>query len=202
MKQFSLALNILLLAAVGFLYYKTFNNSNTNVSKVSGTQPVKLVDSNATNIKVAYVDLDSLNENIIFFKQKRKALEQLQRNNENELETDLKQLEAKQYSFREKNPNPTPEQFESFRAQLMKDQENIEVKKQRYSNNISQQNFEMVEKIRKELKEFFAVYNQQKKYQYIFTTSNNLEYLLYKDSSLNITSEVVKGMNEKLAVKQ
>jgi outer membrane protein len=202
MKQFSLALNILLLAAVGFLYYKTFNGSNVNVSKVNGTQPIKLVDSNATNIKVAYVDLDSLNENIIFFKQKRKALEQLQRNNENELETDLKQLEAKQYSFREKNPNPTPEQFESFRAQLMKDQENIEVKKQRYSNNISQQNFEMVEKIRKELKDFFAVYNQQKKYQYIFTTSNNLEYLLYKDSSLNITSEVVKGMNEKLAVKQ
>lgn len=200
MKNLSLVLNVVLLAAVGFLYYNNFSGSGSNKSG-NGIAVSKVKDSTAAVNKVAYVDLDSLNEKIIYFKQSRKELEQLQKSNESEITNDMRALEAKQNSFMQKNPNPTPEDVQNLRAQLMQDQDNIEAKKQKYTQVLNQKNFELVEKIRKDLKDFFAEYNKNKKYQYILTTSNDLDYILYKDSTLNITNEVIKGMNEKLKVK-
>ncbi|MFN8253955.1 MAG: OmpH family outer membrane protein [Ferruginibacter sp.] len=201
MKNLSVVLNIVLLAAVGFLYYLKFSGKDTK--KTAGS-PVaaKAGDSIAADIKVAYVDLDSLNEKIVYFKQKRKEIEQQQRNNEAEINNDLRMLEAKQNSFIQKNPNPTPDEVQQIRAQLAQDQQGIEAKRQKYTQSLNQQNFEMVEKIRKELKDFFAEYNREKKFHYILTTSADLDYIIYKDSTLNITNDVIKGMNEKLKVKQ
>ena len=55
-----------------------------------------------------------------------------------------------------------------------------------------------MEDIQTKLKDYLAEYNQEKNFQYIFTTGNGLDYMVYKDSSLNITGEVIEGMNEKL----
>ena len=50
--------------------------------------------------------------------------------------------------------------------------------------------------IQKKLKDFLTAYNEDKNFNYIFTTGNGLEYMVYKDSSLNITADVIKGMND------
>jgi hypothetical protein len=55
-----------------------------------------------------------------------------------------------------------------------------------------------MEDIQKKLKDFLSVYNKYKKYMFIFTTCTGLDYLVFKDSSLNITYDVFKGMNEKM----
>ena len=52
--------------------------------------------------------------------------------------------------------------------------------------------------IQKKLKEFLTDYNKDKKYMYILTTGTGLDYMVYKDSSLNITNDVIRGMNEKM----
>ena len=52
--------------------------------------------------------------------------------------------------------------------------------------------------IQKKLKEFLTDYNKEKKYMYILTTGTGLDYMVYKDSTLNITKDVIKGMNEKM----
>lgn len=201
MKNLSVVLNIVLLAAVGFLYYLNFSGKESKKATGVAVAP-KTGDSISADIKVAYVDLDSLNEKIVFFKQKRKEIEQQQKNNEAEINNDLRMLEAKQNNFIQKNPNPTPDDVQQIRAQLAQDQQGIEAKRQKYTQSLNQQNFEMVEKIRKELKDFFAEYNREKKFHYILTTSSDLDYIIYKDSTLNITNDVIKGMNEKLKVKQ
>lgn len=200
MKNLSLILNVVLLAAVGYLYYANFSGA-AGKKNLSGTVVAKAKDSLAADVKVAYVDLDSLNEKITYFKQSRKDLEQLQKSNEAEITNDMRALEAKQNNFMQKNPNPTPEDVQSLRAQLMQDQENIESKKQKYTQVLNQRNFELVERIRKDLKDFFAEYNRDKRYHYILTTSSDLDYILYKDSTLNITNEVIKGMNDKQKAK-
>ena len=33
---------------------------------------------------------------------------------------------------------------------------------------------------------------------YIFTTGTGMDYMVYKDSSMNITDDVIEGMNEKM----
>ncbi len=201
MKNLSIALNIVLLAAVGFLYYKFFSvkSSNGNSEKVAVT---KVKDTSNTALKVAYVDLDSLNEKIVYFKQSRRDIEQQQKTVEAEITGAYKALEAKQNSFSKQNQNPTPDDIQNFRAQLMQEQQNIETKKQNYTQQLNQKNFELVELIRKNLKDFLTDYNLQKKYHYILTTTSDFDYMIYKDSTLNITNDVIKGMNEKMKLKK
>ena len=53
--------------------------------------------------------------------------------------------------------------------------------------------------MQKQLKAFLNEYNADRNYrQYILTTGTGLDYLVYKDSSMNITDDVVNGMNEKM----
>ena len=56
----------------------------------------------------------------------------------------------------------------------------------------------IMEGIKKHLRDFLAEYNKEKNYMYIFTTGTGLDYMVYKDSTLNITADVIKGMNEKM----
>ena len=55
-----------------------------------------------------------------------------------------------------------------------------------------------MEDMQSKLKEFMNEYNKEKKYTYIFATGTGLDYFFYKDSTLNITSDIVKGLNKKM----
>jgi outer membrane protein len=198
MKNFYLVLNVVLLIAVGYMFYYNFSHKSNTTAAVANGQLFKNNDSGATTLKIAYVELDSLNENITYFKQRRKELEQQQKVVEAELMNDYKGLEDKQRNFIQKNPNASPEEIQNIRAQLAQGQQDIETKKQTQSQQLSQRSFELMESIQKKLKEFLAEYNKEKKYQYILTTGGGMDYIILKDSTLDITKDVIKGMNEKL----
>jgi outer membrane protein len=198
MKNLSLVLNIVLLAAVGYLYFYNFSGTKSNIVPAPDGVIKKTTDSVGTLPRIAYVDLDSLNENIVFFKQRRKELEQQQKTIETEIMADYKALETKQNNFIQKNPNANPEQIQDMRLQLAQGQQDIEAKKQKQTQQLNQKNFELMETIQKKLKAFITAYNKTKKYQYILTTGSGIDYLIYKDSTLNITKDVVQGVNDML----
>lgn len=197
MKNLSIILNMLLLIAVGYLYFYNFSGKKKESLPV-GDGAAEKADSIPLWPRIAYVDLDSLNENIVFFKQRRKELEQVQKNIEAEITADYKVLETKQNNFLQKNPNANPEQVQDMRLQLAQGQQDIEAKKQKKVQQLNQSNFELMEKIQEKLKAFIREYNKEKKYQYILTTGSGIDYLIYKDSTLNITRDVIKGVNEML----
>lgn len=196
MNRLSIGLNIILLVATGYLYYYNFSGKKNN-STISNTASNKKGNDSCVNQpNIAFVELDSLNENLLFFKQRRKELELQQKQIETEITNDYKELEAKQNSFLQKNPNASPEEIQNIRALLMKGQQDIETKKQNQTQLLNQKSFDLMENIQKNLKQFLAEYNKEKKYQYILTTGSGLDYLIYKDSTLDITKDVIKGMNE------
>ncbi len=197
MNKLSVALNLVLIAAVGFLYYYNFSAKKGGVPAAT-TQLLK--DSCTNPHRIAYVELDSLNENLVYFKQKRKDLEALQKQMEDKISADYKDLDAKQNNFVKNNPNATPEQIQNIRAQLAQGQQDIEVEKQKKTQELNQKSFELMENIQKNLKQFLAEYNKEKRYQYILTTGSGIDYLIYKDSTLDITKDVIKGMNIKMKV--
>lgn len=198
MKNVSLILNIVLLIAVGYLFYSDFAVKKKVAAVSSSTKALRINDSASQHTGIAYVELDSLNENITYFKQRRKELEQQQKSIESDLANDYKSLETKQNAFFQKNPNANPEDVQNLRLQLAQGQQEIENKKQTQMQMLQQKSFELMEYIQKNLKEFLADYNKEKKYQYILTSGSGIDWLIYKDSTLDITEEVITGMNEKL----
>ena len=83
----------------------------------------------------------------------------------------------------------------------MGEQQNIETKKQTQGQALSEDSFKFTEGLQKDLKDFLEEYNKEKKYMYILTTGTGLDYLVYKNPALNITNDVIKGMNIKMNAK-
>jgi outer membrane protein len=197
-KNLSLVLNLVLLAAVGYLYYYNFSGRKTNKGPVKNENYAATVDSNCKRPPIAYVELDSLNENITYIKDKRKELDIEQKAIEEQWQDGYRGLEAKKNNFLKKGAAITQEEAQDFQGKLMQEQQQIDNKKQELSQKLSEKSFSFMDDIQKRLKEFLTEYNKEKKYMYILTTGTGLDYMVYKDTSLNITNDVIKGMNEKM----
>ena len=98
MNKLSVALNLILIAAIGYLYYYNFSGKKAGTSSVTGSTQL-LKDSCTTQHRIAYVELDSLNENLVFFKQKRKDLEAEQKKVEDKITADYRALDEKKNIF-------------------------------------------------------------------------------------------------------
>ncbi|MBP9098438.1 MAG: OmpH family outer membrane protein [Ferruginibacter sp.] len=201
MKNLSLVLNVVLLVAVGVLYYLHFSGKTPSSSKsVMAAVPKPVITGNG-QVAIAYVELDSLNENITYIKTKRKELEAEQRSIETEWENGYRGLEAKKDNFLKKGNAITQEMAQEFQGQLLQEQQQIDEKKQNLSQRLNEKSYKFMDDIQKKLKDFLAEYNSLRNFTYIFTTGTGLDYMVYKDSSLNITADVIAGMNEKMSAK-
>lgn len=198
MKNLSLILNMVLLAAVGYLYYYDFSGKKVKdvAAKINHSYPVS--DSGGHRPALAYVDLDSLNENITFIRDRRKELESEMKAIERQQEEGYKGLQAQRDNFLKKGAAITEAEAQSFQEKLIDQQQKIDGYKQQQSQKLNEKSFTIMEDIKKQLREFLAEYNKEKNYMYIFTTGTGLDYMVYKDSSLNITADVIKGMNAKM----
>jgi outer membrane protein len=199
MKNFSIGLNILLLIAVIFLYVKVFsgNSSSQKVEK-------KTIATSGEKIKddIAYVELDSLNEKITYIKTRRTELETEQRSIETEWQNGYRNLENQKNAFLKKGNAITQQDAERFQGELMQQQQQIDGKKQNLTQKLSEKSYRFMDDIQKKLKDYLNEYNKDKNYRYILTTGTGLDYMVYKDSALNITADVIKGMNEKMSEKK
>jgi outer membrane protein len=196
MKQFSLVLNVVLLVAVGGLYYLHFSGNKTTAATVRTSAAAVNAGNHS---QIAYVDLDSLNAHISVIKIKRKELEANQKAIETEWENGMRTLESRKNEFIRKGGNTiTQEQAQQFQGELIQEQQKIEQRKQQATQDLSEKSYKFLEDIQKKMKDFLGDYNKDKNYTYIFTVGSGQDYMAYKDSAFNITADVIEGMNEKL----
>ncbi len=197
-KNFSLGLNIVLIIAVGFLYYYNFSGRNAKVLTAKSTSNFTTADTNSERPPLAYVELDSLNENITYIKERRRELESEMKAIDLEHENGYRSLQAQKDNFLKKGAAITEQEAQIFQGKLIDQQQKIDSRKQELNQKLNEKSFGIMEDIQQKLKAFLADYNKDKKFMYIFTTGTGLDYMVYKDSSLNITQDVIKGMNAKM----
>ena len=75
MKNILLTINIILLALVGYLYYLHFHNNKTKALQHKSTAEVNQASSKS---KVAYIDLDSLQNNYGYYQKLKEDFEKKQ----------------------------------------------------------------------------------------------------------------------------
>lgn len=197
MKNLSLAINVVLVLAVAFLYYHNFSGKKSNTVAARGSSYMAS-DSNSARPPLAYVELDSLNEKITYIKEKRKELEAEMKAIDEEQEKGYRNLQAQKDNFLKRGASITEEEAANFQGKLIDQQQQIDSRKQALSQKLNEKSFGIMEDIQQKLKEFLTEYNSDKKYMYIFTTGTGLDYMVFKDTTLNITNDVIKGMNERM----
>ncbi len=198
MKQLSTILSLLLLPAVGFLYYLHFKPANTQAASLKNSfqatfaAPVPA----SPNGVIAYVDLDSIQHNVKFISAQKKELEAEQQSMAAEYQNAYVQMENDKNNFKKKGDAVTREEYEQFVLNLQQREQQIEINRQEKTKKLADKSARMMENMQSRLKDFLNEYNKDGRYTYILATGTGLEYIFYKDSTRNITREIVKGLNE------
>ncbi|HXS54590.1 MAG TPA: OmpH family outer membrane protein [Hanamia sp.] len=191
MKNILLVINIVLLGSVGYLYFLHFQNKKGNVpQEVRSTAPGSLTEKS----KVAYIDLDSLQNNYTYYKKIKADFERKQAAANEEITSMQKKYQSRAMQLQQKAASMSQQEQENAMQEINKMQQDLQNRKQSIDNDLYNYNSKMKEDILNRIQNFLKVYNKDGKYSYIFSYEPG--FMFYKDSTLNITPDVITGLNE------
>ncbi|MCX6211262.1 MAG: OmpH family outer membrane protein [Bacteroidetes bacterium] len=184
MKSTSWVVNGVLALAIIVLYVLHFSNSSP-VIKASAAA--------GAGTKVAYFEIDSIQNNYEFFKEVKSSLQVKDMENAKQL-TALKNAFAAKYQDLQKNGQSfTQAEVASRQQELAQLEKNYTNKEQQLSQEMQEESFKRLQEVKKKIELFLEKYNKGKTFSYIFSSNSDLMY--YKDTAYDITSDIVRGLN-------
>jgi outer membrane protein len=191
MKSISWVVNGVLAIAVIVLYFLHFNNSNL---------PVKSAALSSDNVKIAYFEIDSIQNNYEFFKDVKSALQVKDMDNAKQL-TALKNAYIAKYQDLQKNGQYLSQAEVGSRQQdLVQAEKNYTNKEQQLSQELQEESFKRLQEVKKKIEVYLEKYNKNKTFAYIFSSNPDLMY--YKDTAYDITADIIKGLNDEYKPKK
>ncbi|TMI98035.1 MAG: OmpH family outer membrane protein [Bacteroidetes bacterium] len=196
MKNGLVALNVILLIAVGVLFYLHFSSRRTNAitEKKSGQKDYADKTASQDGCKIAYFEMDSVAANFEKAKEMKNELEKKEDRINEEMGRLQNTYQQKFVFLQQHGSTMTNAQVESAKAELTQLEQGIKDTKasldQEYNNYYVQAQQEILSMIRK----FCGEYNKDKRYAII--VSNEPGLIFYKDSTMDITKDLLKGLNE------
>lgn len=197
MKSLQSILLWVLLAAVAVLYVLHFSGGKKATEPKAGV----VVKDSAGNelpqhIKVAYIDLDTVQKYYEFFKLKNDELEREKSRYDNQIQGDLNKLERDRVDFLKRGNAITQVEAEKFQQEYQTRYQQIGQRQQSLQGQHLENQSRAIDEIQKKINEYLKEYNKTGKYNFIFSTQEGNPTLYYKDTAFNITPDVIKGLNE------
>ena len=184
-------LKTMAVAAIATLAMTSCNQSAPKVdAKSDAAQPT------SKEMKIAYVEVDSIMSQYQFCKDYSMVLQKKGQNIQNTLATKQQQLQAAAANFQQKVQQNayTREQAEAINAGLQKQNSDLQVLNQRLSTEFQTETERYNNALRDSIQHYLKVYNKDKKYSLILSKAG--DNLLYADKALDITNEVIAGLNK------
>lgn len=191
MKNILLAINIILLVLVGYLYYLHFRKDKI-VSTIKEQSSV--IPNTGEKSKVAYIDLDSLQNNYSYYKKIKANFELKQSQANDEITAMQKKYQTRAMQLQQKAATMNQKEQEAAMQEINKMQQDLQSRKQSIDNELYNYNSKMKEDILTRIQNYLKDYNKDGRYSYIFSYEPG--FMFYKDSTLNITPDVITGLNK------
>lgn len=185
--------NLFASAVIAAAALVSFNSCN-NAPKADEPAP-KAATSNS-DVKIAYVEVDSLMSQYEFCKEYSLVLQKKSQNIQNTINQKGQALQAAAANFQQKIQQNayTREQAEQVQAGLQKQNADLEALQQRLGAEFQEETEKYNKALHDSLQHFLAKYNKDKKYTMILSKSG--DNILYADKASDITDEVIAGLNK------
>ncbi len=195
MKNGLVILNVILLMAVGLLFYLHFNSRKTGTKSQIKTEQKDPIDSSAqSGCRIAYFEMDSVAANFEKAKEMQGELEKKEEKMNSEMNRLQNLYQQKYVNFQQHGATMNSSQLDAARNELGQLDQTIKDTKasldQDYKTYYVQTQQEILSMIRK----FCSEYNKDKRYAIII--SNEPGLVFYKDSTMDITRDLLEGLNK------
>ena len=195
MKSVQPILLLLLTAAVAVLFVLHFSGKKV-AAVTSKTESRDSVSIPPQQLRVAYIDLDSIQKYYEYFKLRNDDIERDKQRIENQIQSELNKLEKDRVEFLKKGQAITQVDAERFQQEYQTRYQQIGQRQQTLQGQHLENQAKAIDDIQKRINDYLKEYNKTGKYNFIFSTGEGNLTLYYKDSAFNITTEVVKGLND------
>ena len=177
-------------AAVAALAMASCNKSQPQVEPASETAKAP------ANLKIAYVEVDSIMTQYTFAKEYSDLLQKKSENIQKTIANKGNQLQAAAANFQQKIQQNayTREQAEAIQANLQRQQADLQGLQQRLGNEFQAETAKYNKALHDSIANYLKAYNKDKKYSIIFSKSG--DNLLYADKAYDITNDVIAGLNK------
>ena len=189
MKNFQNVALVVLAVLVTVLFYLQFSGKSASAATAAKA------DGSGSSLKIAYVDLDSIQANYEFYKTKTAEFDKKKEIADRQLNNSFQKIEGERAAFAQRGNSITQAEYEAFQRDYTRKMQNLEDQKRVMEGQIQEEGLKIMDDFRKRINEFLIAYNKEKKYSYIFSDGSGVSVMFYKDSTYNITKEVVDGLN-------
>jgi len=182
----------LFLAAAAIAVLASCNNAAPKMDE----QPASTA-GNASGVKIAYVEVDSLMTQYKFCKEFTEILQRKSNNARNTLNQKGQALQNAMANFQQKLNNngfTSREQAESQQAAIQRQQQSLQELQARLESELASETSKYNDGLRDSLMNFLNKYNKDKKYDLILTKQG--DNILYAAKRFDITTDVINGLNK------
>ncbi len=187
MKNISLILNAVLFVAVAGLYYLHFSPKGNTVTSES---PV-----NSSDLKIAYINSDSVLKYYEFFTLNKEKLESKGKKLDQDFRNRAQSLQNDINSYQRNVGTMTIGQAKTIEEDLGKKQQNLQLYQRSLEQEIMNDQAKMNEELYAKITAYLKKYGEEKGLQVVLKYDPTSD-LLYGGKTIDITQDVIKGLNE------
>jgi outer membrane protein len=187
MKNVSLILNAVLFVAVAVLYYLHFSPKSNAVAEENA--------ATTSDLKIAYIKSDSVLKYYEFFNVNKEKLETKGKKLDQDFRNRAQSLQNDINAYQRNVGTMTIGQAKAVEEDLGKKQQNLQLYQRSLEQEIMTDQAKMTEELYSKITTYLKLYGEEKGLQVVFKYDPSSD-LLYGGKTIDITQEVIKGLNE------
>ena len=190
MRHISTYLSIIALVAVGILYYLHFKQEKKSVASTS-----RSVKAGKNDFRIAYFDIDSLQEKYEYFKDVSGQMKAKEANLTSQMDALQNTYQKRLKELQEKGPTMTQSEGEAAQREVAQMQQKFQQRQMSMEQDLKKHQADLMTDVRNKIENYLKDYNKEKGYAFILSYEPGF-MLYYRDSVYDITNEVISGLNE------
>ena len=185
MKNLSIALNIVLLVAVGFLYYKVYSSEESNV----------VITGQAAQSKIVYVNSDSLMENYPLYQSINASMEKRQDSLEQAFLQRGESLQKEIETYQQTGAMMSEADRAKKEEDLTRRRQSFVSDKDSAWEKLNKEQELMTDSLHNQLMNYVKSFNKKHGYDFILGYTRG-GVILYTNDSLDITKALLSGLKK------
>jgi outer membrane protein len=187
-KNLSLILNGILIIAVAFLYYNNFAGSDEADETINNSE------RSVGNLSIAYVNSDTLLTNYNYYEEVSKRLDEKRLNLQQEYTRRAEGLQRQIEDYQRTMTNLTIAQARAVEEDLGRKRQNLLQYQETISQDLMREEAAITQELYEKVSSYLKTYGDENNLQVVLTYSPG-SGLLYANDALNITDQVLSGLN-------
>jgi len=187
MKYPALILNAVLLILVGVLFYLHFS-SGKNHPKVESAQ---VSDKSSSNFKIGYFEWDSVIAHFDLFKEMQNEYNQRDEANTREKMKMRQTYQNRINSYNQKRLSQV--ESEAATNEIKKLEQDITDRMQKLDADLQEMQFRKTNEVKNKIESFLKDYNKTRGYSFVLAYEPN--FIFYRDTTYNVTNDLINGLN-------